>query len=132
MRTHIWRKHATRTLYYFTCVRFRFSSPACYRDWFVLQFRSSASGCEPASFEDIQQLAELLSALFTQEADFRPDPAKQAHGLRLIIEQPHVGRIFVARDSGDLVGMVNLLFTVSTAEGWLLVALKDLVVRPVH
>lgn len=85
---------------------------------------------EPASSEDIPQLAELLSALFTQEADFRPDSAKQARGLRLIIEQPHVGRILVARESGHIVGMVNLLFTVSTAEGGLVVLLEDLVVRP--
>ena len=87
---------------------------------------------EPASSDDIPQLAELLSALFTQEADFRPDPARQVRGLRLIIEQPQVGRIFVARESGSIVGMVNLLFTVSTAEGGLVVLLEDLVVRPGH
>ena len=87
---------------------------------------------EPAASEDIPQLVELLSALFTQETDFRPDPAKHARGLRLIIEQAQVGRIFVARERGDIVGMVNLLFTVSTAEGGLVVLLEDLVVRPGH
>jgi GNAT superfamily N-acetyltransferase len=87
---------------------------------------------EPASSEDIPHIAELLSALFMQEADFRPDSAKQVRGLQLIIEQPHVGRIFVARESGSIVGMVNLLFTVSTAEGGLVVLLEDLVVQPAH
>ncbi len=85
---------------------------------------------EPATSADISQLAELLAILFTQEADFKPDRDKQERGLRLIIESPGVGRIFVARGCGRIIGMVSLLFTVSTAEGSSACWLEDMVVRP--
>ena len=85
---------------------------------------------EPATAGDIPELAALLALLFTQEADFRPDREKQERGLRLIIESPQVGVIFAAREGGEIVGMVSLLFTVSTAEGGRACWLEDMVVHP--
>src|ERR1700678_2436468 len=85
---------------------------------------------EPANLGDVPQLAELLHLLFTQEADFQPDRTKQVRGLRLLIESPQVGVILVARSGGEIVGMVSLLFTVSTAEGGPACWLEDMVVRP--
>jgi GNAT superfamily N-acetyltransferase len=85
---------------------------------------------EPATPDDIPQLAGLLSILFTQEADFQPARTKQEQGLRLIIESSQVGIIFAARDGGEVVGMVSLLFTVSTAAGGPACWLEDMVVRP--
>lgn len=87
---------------------------------------------EPATRNDIHGLTELLSYLFDQEADFCPDLARQALGLSMIIEQPQFGRIFVARKGGDVIGMVNLLFTISTAQGGFVLLLEDLVVKPAH
>ena len=85
---------------------------------------------EPATADDIPNLADLLTLLFTQEADFRPDRAKQERGLRLLIESPSTGVIFAARDGDQVVGMVSLLFTISTAEGGPACWLEDMVVRP--
>ena len=79
---------------------------------------------------DVTKLCELLSLLFTQEADFQPNAERQARGLRLIIEQPEVGRIFCATDGDSIVGMVSILFTVSTAEGGRAAWLEDMVVHP--
>lgn len=79
---------------------------------------------------DVSQLCELLALLFTQEADFTPDAERQARGLRLIIGQPEVGRIFCATDGDRIVGMVSILFTVSTAEGGRAAWLEDMVVHP--
>ena len=87
---------------------------------------------EPATLEDLPQLVELLVALFEEEEDFNPDRAKQEHGLRLILEQPNRGRIFVLRTDHQVVGMLNLLFTISTAEGGLVVLLEDLIIHPKH
>ena len=84
----------------------------------------------PATAADIPQLAALLHLLFTQEADFTPDRMKQERGLRLILESPGVGILFAARDGEEVVGMVSLLFTVSTAEGGPACWLEDMVVRP--
>ena len=84
----------------------------------------------PATLNDVPQLALLLNLLFTQEADFTPDREKQERGLRLIIESAHVGVILAARDGDQIVGMVSLLFTISTAEGGPVCWLEDMVVRP--
>ncbi len=84
---------------------------------------------EQATLEDLPQLADLLYDLFTQEADFVPNRAKQLRGLRLILEQPNRGRIFVLRLNGVIVGMINLLFTISTAEGGFVILLEDVVVH---
>lgn len=81
---------------------------------------------------DIPALCDLLTLLFSQEADFVPDPAKQERGLRLILDDARVGVILVAREDGAVVGMVNLLFTVSTAEGARVMVLEDMIVRPDH
>jgi GNAT superfamily N-acetyltransferase len=85
-----------------------------------------------ATSADIPQLADLLALLYAQEAEFTFDREKQARGLRLIVETPACGQIFVARSDGRAVGMVNLLFTVSTAEGGPACWLEDVVVHPDH
>ena len=92
----------------------------------------SETRIEPATVEDLPELAELLHELFTKESDFRPDQIKQLRGLKLIIEQPSKGRIFVLRSYGKLLGMINLLFTISTAEGGAVIILEDLIVMQDH
>src|SRR5260370_34926960 len=84
---------------------------------------------EPATEADLDELSEMLGDLFTQEGDFRPDKDKQLRGLRLIFEQPSRGRVFVLRRDGAIVGMINLLFTISTAEGDFVLLLEDLVIH---
>jgi GNAT superfamily N-acetyltransferase len=84
---------------------------------------------EPATEADLDELSELLGELFAQESDFRPDKEKQLRGLRLIFEQPSRGRVFVLRRDGTIVGMINLLFTISTAEGGFVILLEDLVIH---
>jgi GNAT superfamily N-acetyltransferase len=84
---------------------------------------------EPATFEDLDELSELLGDLFSEENDFRPCRDKQLRGLRLIFEQPNRGRVFVLRCDNTIVGMINLLFSISTAEGGFVIVLEDLVVH---
>ena len=84
---------------------------------------------EPATEADLDELSEMLGGLFAQEGDFRPDKDKQLRGLRLIFEQPSRGRVFVLRRNGAIVGMINLLFTISTAEGGFVILLEDLVIH---
>jgi len=87
---------------------------------------------EQATIEDLPQLTDLLHDLFTMEADFKPDRTKQMRGLQLILEQPNRGRIFVLRHNGMILGMINLLFTISTAEGGFVVLLEDVIVHREH
>jgi len=85
---------------------------------------------EPAGLADLPQLVELLRILFTQEHELTPDPAKQERGLRQILENPSIGRIYVAREGDRVLGMVNIQKTVSTAEGGPVGGFEDFVVRP--
>ncbi|HKB60528.1 MAG TPA: GNAT family N-acetyltransferase [Gallionellaceae bacterium] len=84
----------------------------------------------PASPADIPRLCELLTMLFALEADFAPAPEKQAAGLREIIAHPEAGRILVLREGDAIIGMANLLFTISTACGGKVCMLEDVIVRP--
>jgi len=90
----------------------------------------SAEGLElaTATKKDLPQLVELLGTLFAQEADFVPNAAKQTRALEQILGDPRIGRIYVARESGNVVGMLSTLYTVSTAEGGKAAWLEDMVV----
>lgn len=84
---------------------------------------------EPATLDDLPELTELLFELFSQEGDFIPNREKEMRGLRLLLEQPSRGRIFVLRSPIKIVGMINLLITISTAEGGFVLVLEDLIVH---
>ncbi len=82
-----------------------------------------------ASAADLDALADLLAELFTLESDFMADRAKQLAGLRCIVDNPALGRLFVLRMNGQVVGMANALITVSTAEGGRVLLLEDVILK---
>lgn len=82
----------------------------------------------PALPADIPALCQLLDQLFAQEAEFTPDRAAQQRGLAAIIDDPAVGAILVAVEGEQIVAMVNLLYTISTALGARVALLEDMVV----
>jgi GNAT superfamily N-acetyltransferase len=79
---------------------------------------------------DIPQLCVLLDTLFSQEAEYTPDSDLQALGLGAIIEGDGIGDILLAKESGQIIGMVSLLYTVSTALGSRVAILEDMVIAP--
>ncbi len=87
---------------------------------------------EPATIEDLPALTELVMNLFSLSGDFSPDQAVQKRGLQLILEQPSRGRIFMVRNQDQIFGMVNLLFTISTARGGFVILMEDVVIHPDH
>ena len=87
---------------------------------------------EPATIEDLPALTELVMDLMSRSDDFSPDRELQERGLRLILEQPNRGRIFVVRNKDKIFGMVNLLFTISTARGGFVILMEDVVIHPDH
>ena len=85
---------------------------------------------EPASEPFLSQCVDLLGLLFAQEADFQPDPAAQLRGLRRILADPAQGQLLLARDGEEVLGMISLLWSTSTALGAPVAWLEDLVVAP--
>ena len=69
-----------------------------------------------------------MKSLFEQEEEFEPNPEAQRKALSKIILDPTIGIILVARDDEKILGMINLLFTESTALGSKVANLEDMVV----
>ena len=85
---------------------------------------------EAATEADLPALTKLLAVLFAQEAEFTPNPEAQHRGLLRIITNHDVGIVLVAKEDKKVLGMVILLYTVSTALGERVALLEDMVVGP--
>ena len=82
--------------------------------------------------DELPELVALLGLLFSQEAEFTADVAKQSRALEILLGDASKGTVFVARDAGGVVAMASLLYTVSSAEGGPAALFEDLVVHPAH
>lgn len=80
--------------------------------------------------KDIKELTTLLNLLFEQEKDFIPDTKKQIKGLEMIINTPEMGCIIKLEVDGQTVGMINLLFSISTALGGKVGIIEDFIISP--
>ncbi len=98
----------------------------------ITMTRASGIRIEPATIEDLNDLTNLVMDLMASQQDFTPDRSLQERGLRLILEDPKRGRIFIARNDDKIFGMVNLLFTISTAIGGFVIMMEDVIVHPDH
>ncbi|MWC27625.1 GNAT family N-acetyltransferase [Paenibacillus sp. MMS18-CY102] len=82
---------------------------------------------QKAGLEHIAQMCELLTELFRLEKDFTHSNQvdKYKAGLEMIIRHPDMGQLFVLLNGDSVIGMANLLFTISTAEGGRVITLED-------
>jgi ribosomal protein S18 acetylase RimI-like enzyme len=85
---------------------------------------------ELATTADIPTLCSLLDHLFSQEVEFKPNHEIQSRGLEKVLNNNNIGNIFVAKKNEKIIGMVILLYTVSTAMGERVALLEDMVVSP--
>ena len=81
-----------------------------------------------AAIENISELSELLSQLFSKELEFKPDRQKQEKGLIEIINNPFIGEILILKFDKKTVGMVSLLYSISTALGGKVAVLEDMII----
>ena len=82
-----------------------------------------------ASMNDLPELTDLLNDLFTQDIEFVPDLKKQKAGLEAIINNPEIGEILVLKGEGQILGMVSLLYSISTALGGKVAILEDMIIH---
>ncbi|MBV5315177.1 MAG: GNAT family N-acetyltransferase [Prolixibacteraceae bacterium] len=85
-----------------------------------------------ARMNDLPELANLLNDLFTQDIEFVPDLKKQKAGLVAIINNPEFGEILVLKGNGQILGMVSLLYSISTALGGKVAILEDMIIHKDH
>ena len=83
-----------------------------------------------ATFDDIPELCTLLGHLFEQESEFTSSQTLQRTGLEKIIKDKNKGRILIIKDKNEVIGMINLLFTISTALGGDVAIIEDMVIKP--
>jgi GNAT superfamily N-acetyltransferase len=89
---------------------------------------SAEPSIRDATTADLDALVRLLAALFSIEADFRPDAARQRRGLALMLERSDQRCVLVAERGGAVVAMVTVQLVVSTAEGGPAALVEDMVV----
>jgi len=83
-----------------------------------------------ATNKDIQSITQLLEILFTQEADFEPQPEKQAQAIADIVSHPEKGHFLLLRHQQKVIGAVSLLYIPSTAMGGQSALLEDMIISP--
>lgn len=83
-----------------------------------------------ATRNDVLALSDLLKVLFSGEREFIPNTDVQKCALEIILCNPENGKIFVAQNDGEIIGMVSLLFTISTALGGKVALLEDMIIAP--
>lgn len=83
-----------------------------------------------ATATDLDGMLSLLEALFSVEADFAFDAAKQLRGLNMLMERGGDAQVLVAEHRGRVVGMCTVQVLVSTAEGGTVGLVEDVVVQP--
>ena len=85
-----------------------------------------------ANLHDLHELIGLLNELFTQDIEFEPDYERQKSGLEKIIKNPDIGEIIVLQADGRIIGMVSLLYSVSTALGGKVAIVEDMIISKSH
>jgi ribosomal protein S18 acetylase RimI-like enzyme len=81
-----------------------------------------------ATTDDLNDLIRLLNELFTQDIEFVPDYEKQKAGLEQILGNKDIGEILVLKIDDKTIGMVSLLYSISTALGGKVAILEDMVI----
>jgi len=81
-----------------------------------------------ANTGDLPELVGLLNELFTQDIEFEPDYVIQEKGLQMIIDNNEVGEILVLKVDNKIIGMVSLLYSISTALGGRVATLEDMII----
>lgn len=84
-----------------------------------------------ATHDDIPSLCRLLATLFSQEIEFLPCFETQKNGLELILNNPQMGKIYILKEDEKVIGMVSLLFSISTALGGKVALLEDMIIDPI-
>lgn len=85
-----------------------------------------------ATTDDIPAMVELIRLLFSIEADFAIDAAKQRRGLELLISTPSHSCVLVAVTGDLVIGMCTGQIVISTAEGAPSVWVEDVVVAEAY
>ena len=85
---------------------------------------------EIANIKDSEELSKLLVILMTQEEDFIPDFDRHKQGIELLINSPEMGCILCLKEEGEIIGMIGILYAISTALGSKVATFEDFIIRP--
>jgi GNAT superfamily N-acetyltransferase len=111
-----------------------------------MSMNSEGLTIRPAVLGDLDDLVQLLQALFALEEDFSPDPERQRLGLKLFLDGCGKHRcLMVTEDAeaaaakaggavadGAVIAMASVQILISTAEGGPVGMVEDVVVRRDH
>ena len=88
---------------------------------------------DEATLQDLPQLSQLVSELFTIEKDFTPNPERQQQGLKLLLAHPESTQVLVARNMHSIaIGMCSVQLVISTAQGSYAAWVEDVIVTKTY
>lgn len=81
-----------------------------------------------AQQNDIDSMVKLLKSLFEKEHEFKPNEELQRLGLTQILNNEEIGHILLLKKDNVVIGMVSLLYSISTALGGKVSTLEDMII----
>lgn len=86
-----------------------------------------------ARSDDVPEMARMIGELFGVEKDFSSNLERQERGLRAILASDAAAAFVAVVEPGDeIIGMVTVQLTISTAQGGPSGLLEDLFVKEAH
>ena len=82
-----------------------------------------------AKESDLIDLVLLLNDLFNQDEEFEPNEQLQKSGLLDILKNKNIGEILVLKVENEIIGMVSLLYSISTVLGGKVAILEDMIIK---
>jgi len=83
-----------------------------------------------ATERDVEDLSQLVAILMEQEEEFIPNKEVHKKGVSAIINNPDKGMILKLSNDGRIIGMIGILYSISTAIGARVAIFEDFVIRP--
>ncbi len=83
-----------------------------------------------ARTQDIPVLCDLLEILFEQEMEFHFENTIQKNALKTLLKSSELGHILVIEASNEVVGMITILYTFSTALNEKVGLIEDMIIAP--
>ncbi|MGL1900741.1 MAG: GNAT family N-acetyltransferase [Fibrobacterales bacterium] len=81
-----------------------------------------------ATIDDVDSIVPLLTELYDQVIDLVPDPQAQQTGISKIISNPDIGTVLIALINKNVIGVLNIQYSISAAKGGVVANFDDLII----
>ncbi|MGL1934149.1 MAG: GNAT family N-acetyltransferase [Fibrobacterales bacterium] len=81
-----------------------------------------------ATIDDVDTIVPLLTELYDQVIDLISNAAAQKAGISKVISNPDFGTVLIAEIDNQIIGVLNIQYTISAATGGVVATFDDLII----